>query len=335
MKEKEKLKLLKALITKETSVDSLTSKLEMSKEEVMGLIEELKLSGENVLTFKKQGEYYTINHGDNVLQTNKPYIIKTNEKVVKIGLLSDTRLCSCYEQLSILNDIYKKGNKYGVKDYFLVGDISEGIYRGNNSNLNETVFAHDVYSQADYIIENYPEIEGVKTHFITGEHDKTLFTKNDKTDIGKLISANRDDMVYLGQGRRKINFINEDNKKLFDMLLIHPTGRVPYTVSYKPQQFINSLRSENKVDFLVHGHWLQADAFELRETNEYSVPGVVATTPEMEIKGDQNIVGAWYLEVHLNDKNKIERIVPIFSPYYNTYEDDYKSAKALVLKKEK
>ena len=56
----------------------------------------------------------------------------------------------------------------------------------------DTLFAQDEAEQRDYIINNYPYIEGLTTYFITGEHDQTHLTK-DKVDIGKNIDKERED----------------------------------------------------------------------------------------------------------------------------------------------
>lgn len=328
--EKEKLLLLKQYIEKEISLENLKSNLSMNELEILGTINELKTNGDNILVTKKNDGIYIINHGDAGLVDDTKYYIETNNpNEIKLAFISDTRLCSKYEQLSILNDIYKKAYDYGVTDIIHCGDISEGTY--NSSNLYyESIFAHDVASQSKYIVEHYPFVEGIKTHFITGEHDQTHI-KMEKIDIGKLINNDREDMNYLGRNRKRVVIKNINNERIIDILVLHPNGKIPYTISYKPQQFIAAMRSEDKTNIVLHGHWLQTERLPYRGVEEYSVPSVVATTPEMLDKGAQNTIGAWFVTIKLNKKKKVQNIIPMFLPYYKTVENDYKTAKVLKL----
>lgn len=327
--EKETLILLKQYIQKEISLETLKNNFNLNELEIMGMINRLKYEGDNILVIKRTDGIYIINHGDDGLEDDTKYYLDTKDSEIKLAFISDTRLCSKYEQLSILNDIYKKALDYGITDVIHCGDISEGVYTTSNL-YSESIFAHDVISQSRYIIEHYPLVDGIKTHFITGEHDHTHI-KSEQTDIGKLINNEREDMNYLGKNRKKIIIRNKKGEQIVDLLVLHPKGKIPYTISYKPQQFISAMRSEDKVDILLHGHWLQTERLNFRGVEEYSIPSVVATTPEMSEKGAQNMLGAWFITIKLNKKNRVQNIVPVFLPYYKTIENDYKTAKVLKL----
>ena len=327
----DELFLLRQEINKERSLSYLTKKLNKSEYEIMAQISSMKETGENIVDVYKNGDIYIRSYGDNSLEESAPYYINTeHSNKIKLAFISDTRLGSKYEQLSILNDIYKKAYEYGVTEVFHCGDISEGVYRNTKSLYNETLFEHDVYSQGRYIINNYPYVEGITTNFITGEHDKTHID-TEKRDIGKMVSSKREDMKYLGRNRRKIVILDSNNNEKISLLMLHPKGKIPYTVSYKPQQFISALRNEDKTDILLHGHWLQTEMLSMRNITEFSVPSVVATTPEMIDNGLQNTIGAWFVEI-IFDKNE-RKIIPTFIPYYKTYENDYKVAKKLKLER--
>jgi hypothetical protein len=178
--------------------------------------------------------------------------------------------------------------------------------------------------QANYIINNYPYVEGINTYFITGDQDKTHMKKKG-SDIGKKIASEREDMIYLGANRCTISIKN------LKILMQHRKSKIPYTVSYKPQFYISSIRSEDKVDILLHGHWLQAEKMPFRGVEEFSVPGLVATTPKMKDEGIQNTTGAWILNIHLTPKGGLEKIEPEFIPFYVTDKNDYMKAKVLKL----
>ncbi len=328
--DKEQLLQLKEEIQKQRSLPYLSKVLELEETEVLGLVHRLKEQKYNISTMRKNNIIYIKDFGDAGLEIAQPFYLSTNKKEVKIGIVSDTRLCSIYQQLSILNDIYKKAFEYGVTDMFHCGDISEGIYSGKSELYNESLFLHGEYEQGRYIAENYPYVKSITTHFITGDHDYS-HVKLDKRDIGKSISVVREDMNYLGKLRKRIIVTNLDGKELFNILMVHPKGRIPYTISYKPQQFISAMRSEDKPNLLFHGQWLQTEKLEFQGVREYSSPSVVATTPEMIDNIYQNTIGSWFMTIYLDDKGNISRIKPLFNPYYKTIDQDYKKAKVLRL----
>ena len=47
----------------------------------------------------------------------------------------------------------------------------------------------------------------------------------------------------------------------------HPKGKVAYTMSYKSQRHINAMRSEDKVNIVLNGHWCYMDEYVLRKIN--------------------------------------------------------------------
>ena len=135
-------------------------------------------------------------------------------------------------------------------------------------------------------------------------------------------------MTYLGHSSCKVN-IDKGS-----MLIFNPKLGKTYTVSYRPQQQIDSFRSEDKPNILLYGGLLQMEKFPHRNVTCISVPSVCATTKEMNDKRYSNIVGAWYITVKTNEKGLIEKIDAIDSEYYKTNENDYLKPKVLKIKKE-
>jgi hypothetical protein len=211
--------------------------------------------------------------------------------------------------------------KEGIHHVFHCGDISEGLY-SSKSPYYDSIFEHDTFLQADYIIEHYPSVEGITTYFITGDQDHTHVKEND-TSIGRLISSERKDMIYLGHTRCTVNIRD------FKLMVHHPKGKIAYTVSYKPQRYISAMRSEDKPDMLLHGHWLQCDDMNFRDVQEFSVPGLIATTPRIKDEGIENETGALFLDITLNDKDQLKRVKSRIIPFYVTDPNDYVKAKVL------
>ena len=211
----------------------------------------------------------------------------------------------------------------GYKNVIHLGNISEGLYSMTNV-YSESNFLDDSLAQVDYIINYYPYIEGMKTYFITGQKDEKHL-KNNKINIGKRISDVRDDMVYLGFTSCNIEI---DKAK---MLLFNPKLAKTYTVSYRPQQQIDSFRSEDKPDILLYGGLLQMEKFTYRNVECISVPSVCATTKEMSDKRYSNTIGAWYVTVQTNKYGYLMSVKAVDSVYYKTNKDDYIKPKVLKL----
>lgn len=319
---------LKELTKKEISLSSICEILELNDYEVLGLVRELRLEGINIIIQKKDDDIYLFNKGEKELNEDNTYKFDTDENnEFKFIAISDTRFGSKFQQLSILNDIYLKGYEMGYRNVILCGNISEGLYSLTNI-YAEGNFLDDTLRQVDYIVNYYPCIEGMKTYFITGAKDEKHL-KNNKINIGKRISDLRDDMIYLGYTSCNIKIDKAD------MLVFNPKLAKTYTISYRPQQQIDSFRSEDKPNILLYGGLLQMEKFTYRNVSCISVPSVCATTKEMSDKRYSNTIGAWYITVKTNKYGYLEEVRAIDSVYYKTNKDDYLKPKVLKIKKDK
>ncbi len=312
------------LLDKEKSLTQLCTNLELNKLEILGLVNKIKESGQNIVIKRLDDDIYLINHGEREIKDKNQFSVSSNKlHEFKFVAFSDTRLGSKSEQLTILNDIYMKAHEMGYNNAILCGNISAGLYPITDI-YAETNFIDDTFAQVDYIIKNYPYIEGMKTYFITGKVDDTHLKRN-KINIGKRISQYRDDMIYLGDNSCEMKI---DNTKM--QILCSKLGKT-YTVSYRTQQQVDSYRSEDKPDILLHGGLLQMEKFTDRNVKTISVPSVVATTKEMNDKRYSNTIGAWFVTIKTDKKGLLESVRAINCPYYVTKKDDYHTAKALKL----
>lgn len=310
-------------LRKETSINVISDDLKISPYEVSGIIKELKDDGYNILHIIKNGEERALNLGNESLR-KKSFIELPVNGEFKFLALSDTRLCSHYQQMSILKEIYLRAFKEGALFALHLGDITEGLH--TNNYLKDTIFAYDTISQKNYTVENYPFIEGFNTYFIIGEHDETHL-KEENTNIGKLIASERKDLIYLGQKRAVVKAGNTN------ILMRHPKGKVAYTMSYKSQRHINAMRSEDKVNIVLNGHWCYMDEYVLRKINQYSIPSVVANTPEMDFLDTPNTVGAYIISVKLDEKGNFKKTTYRRICYYQTVKEDFRRIKPLKIEK--
>jgi predicted phosphodiesterase len=169
--------------------------------------------------------------------------------VFKIGLVSYTHMCSKYQQLNVLWQFYKYCEEEGIRDVMMAGDISDG-YNMYPGHLFE-VAVHGERAQANYIIENYPKFDDIKTTFIGGNHDES-FWKKDGSDICYDVANERNDLIYKGYylANFDLNGIN--------ICLHHGDGGVAYAKSYRPQKLALSKIEDEGIknpDVLIIGHY--------------------------------------------------------------------------------
>ena len=331
-------------LAQECILEDLTTSYNLSREDMFILIHELKQRGNNIVTLDTTA---TNNNDDNKTQVtlirnfgheelinDLSYDIVNNDDKIKVMLISDTRFGSIYQQTTILNDMYIKAKEMGVKYVFLTGDVVEGVYRGVKSIYNSTLHKDGYFDQAEHVASFFPRVEGITTYFITGEHDLSFLRGTDKVDIGKLIASKRDDMIYLGPKRKKVSFVTSDKRTgSISLYLQHSSGNVPYTISYKPQQRISSLRNEDKTDILVTSHFAACDSFLRRGVRSYQVPTVTATTDEMKDANTPvyNTIGSWIITLYKDKKGSLQNTTQMYIPYYRTIKDDYRTFKKLEL----
>lgn len=325
--DKELIEKIKYLTRKEISLTELAKLTNTNKLKILGLIVKLEENeGINISRKLKDDDIYLFNHGEKEYVMDNSYNFETNsDNEIKFTIISDTRFGSKSQQLSILNDIYEKTYDFGIDKVLLCGNITEGLYKVD-SPYAHTLFLDDSLRQAEYVADNFPKIDGIKTYFITGPKDSTHL-KTNKINIGKRISEMREDMHYLGEDTC---FITIDKLK---MLLLNLKLAKTYTVSYRAQQLINSIRSEDKPDILIYGGLLQKENFTYRNVKCISVPSVSATTLEMTQKRYANTIGTWYSTIKTDKRGNLDSFIATSSPYYITYKDDYIKAKRLVIKK--
>ena len=173
---KEKIDQLLELTKKEKHISLVSSALELSDYEIIGLARDLNEAGYNIVVKQFDDGFHIINQGDVIDKETSTYSFETDESnEFKFVGISDVRLGANNQQLAILNDIYRKAQEMGIHNVILCGNISAGLRPITDTESN---FIDDTQAQIDYIVANYPKVEGITTYFISGkEDDKHIFLK--------------------------------------------------------------------------------------------------------------------------------------------------------------
>jgi len=324
------IKVFKEYIRKERNCSDVCKKFGISIFEFSCIISRLKTNGINIIVSGKGEDASVLNLDERNLNGDNIYTIDIgNDNKFRTLLISDTRLGSKYQQLSRLNDAYLKAFDLGYTNVIHLGDISEGLY-SKKSQYYTSNFLTTTDEQKEYIIDNYPYIEGMKTYFITGDQDNT-HTASNGVDIGRAVSDERDDMIYLGNMRCLLNV--RKCKILAQHLKIGAFDRAK-TVSLKQQDFISAMRSEDRVDVILDGHLLTDLQLTERGMREISVPSLVAATPRIKSNAVPHNVGYILLDIDLTDSGKFKDLSATHAPYYQTDKDDYTRVKKLKIRSE-
>lgn len=300
----EEAKKIYSLLRKEEDVLSLSQRLEISLDEVYGLVE-------------------LLNHFDmlvDVVEIDDKFIVRKTKKVMPhkhkkvkipmedcnkttIGIVSDTHLCSKEQQLHMLNSAYRYFYENEIDTVLHCGDVVDGDYGEKRKSQLYTRFMHGADEQSDYVIDMYPNVEGISTKFIQGSHDETHKINGGAT-LGRMIEMARSDMEYVGQDHADVN-INGTKVRLR-----HPGGGVSKYRSRSVQTTIDAMSSGNKPSILLEGHYHKSYYVDYRNVHAILVPALCFQSQFMERKDVSNIMGFYDIDIYADDKGDVQYITP-------------------------
>ena len=239
--------------------------------------------------------------------------------ILKFAIMGDTQLGSKYAQLTYLHDFYNICAAEGITEVYHTGDITDGLKMraGHEYELYE-ISADEMCAD---VVKNYPMRDGIRTYFITGNHDASLY-KHVGYDIGHAIAKDRPDMTYLGRDCAVVNLT--PNCKLE---LRHPWDGTAYAISYKIQKMIEAMESDSKPNILAVGHYHKAEYIFYRNIHALQTGCFQSQTPFTRGKGISVYIGGWIVTIRVDKDGYIQGFAPEFIPYYYSIKDDYKNFK--------
>ena len=237
------------------------------------------------------------------------------EQIIRFGAVSDTHLCSKWQQLTYLNSIYDLFAQEGIDIVYNGGDLTEGVNMRRGHELE--VFVHGADAQAQYVIDNYPKRDGIITKFITGNHDHSSI-KHAGHDIGYKIADKRSDMVYLGTSQAKVKLTPNCTLEIN-----HPLDGAAYALSYALQKMIDAMSGGEKPNIYLGGHHHKAMYLFYRNIHAFELGTLQAQTSWMRGKRLPAHMGGWIVEIHVDDSGTITRCKGEFIPCYVAIENDY------------
>lgn len=298
------IKKLYKVFPKEATVLEISKIFGISIDEVYGLLEIFKYFGysfevkeindEIIISKEKKNNYYSN-------KKIKPSIDECTK--FTIGVVSDTHLCSKEQQLHMLNTAYRFFYENEIDTVYHCGDVVDGDYAERRKSQLYSRFMHGVKEQSDYVIDMYPYVEGIKTHFIQGSHDET-HKINGGAILGEIIQKNRKDMIYEGQ-----DVADVFNHKV-KIRLRHPGGGVSKYRSRSIQNTIDNMPSKMKAKLLLEGHYHKSYYLNYRNVHGVLVPCLCYQSQFMQKKDISNIMGYYVIDIYCDEKGNIQYITP-------------------------
>ena len=254
-----------------------------------------------------------------VIQNQEPEIHTSKwdgTDILRFAIMGDTQIGSKYTQLTYLHQFYDLCEREGIRNVYHTGDLTDGIKMrpGHEYELYE----NSADEMLDDVIANYPRRKGITTHFITGNHDASLY-KHVGFDIGRAVAAARSDMRYLGRDCAVVNLTPKCTLELR-----HPWDGTAYAISYKTQKMIEAMESDSKPNILAVGHYHKAEYIFYRNVHCLQTGCFQGQTPFTRGKGISVHMGGWLATVRVDANGYIQSFAPEFVPFYASAKDDYK-----------
>lgn len=257
-----------------------------------------------------------------VVQNHEPVHCEYNwngTKELRFGLIGDTQMGSKYTQLTYLHTFYDLCKQEGIEDIYHTGDITEGLKMRPGHEYEVYVVSAD--EMRDDVIANYPKRDGITTHFITGNHDASIY-KHVGYDIGYAIAKERPDMNYLGRDCAVVHLTPNCTLELR-----HPWDGTAYAISYKIQKMVEAMESDSKPKILAVGHYHKAEYIFYRNVHVLQTGCFQGQTPFTRGKGISVHLGGWLIKITVDEEGTIKRFAQEFIPFCSSIKDDYKNFK--------
>ena len=254
------------------------------------------------------------------IQNQEPSIHKTNwdgTTLIRFGLIGDTQFGSKYTQITHLHKFYDICENLGITDIYHTGDITDGIKMRQGHEYE--LYAISADEQREDVVKNYPKRDGITTHFITGNHDASLY-KHVGYDIGAAIAKDRQDMDYLGRDCAIVNLTPNCTLELR-----HPWDGTAYAISYKVQKMIEAMEADSKPNILAIGHYHKQEYIFYRNIHALQTGCFQSQTPFTRGKGISVVMGGYIVTARVDENGYIQAFDPAFIPFYAPIKDDYKN----------
>ena len=255
-------------------------------------------------------------------------LTKFENKIYKIGFVSDDHLCNMAERLDVLNALFDVFEKEGIKEVYNTGNWIDGEARFNKLDIH----TYGMTNQIRYFIKNYPQRKGITINFIAGDDHEGWYQQREGIIIGEYCEniahqMGRHDLKYLGYVEADVELQAKNGSAI--LRLVHPGGGTAYAISYQVQKMIESLQGGDKPHILLVGHYHKAEVLPSYRNVKVVQGGTTSDqTRFMRKKSIEAHVGGWIIEFQQSSDGAINRFKTEFISFFD--KDYYKQKKYYV-----
>lgn len=310
--------ILASLRKKPLTLEEIAEQAGVSKGQALDAVEAMRDRGANV---QMRGQAYVIDSDMAPAftgETTHEYVSRSDNTFV-FGATSDNHLCSRYERLDVLNDLYDRFAKRGVDRVFNAGNWIDGEARFNKFDLH----THGMDAQMRYLAKNYPKRKGIITYAVAGDDHEGWYGAREGVDVGRIAEramrdAGRSDWVNLGYMEAHVKLVNANTGKSVSLACVHPGGGSAYALSYSIQKIIESLDGGEKPAVGLYGHYHKLWAGNIRNVWCLQTGCTEDQTPFMRKRKLEAHVGGAIVELEQDPKTgSIVGFTPKMIRYFN------------------
>lgn len=310
--------------SKTVSLSQLSRKFDRSESTIERILSDMITSG---YAIKRELKRVTLLPFPEMDFKVKPLFPHGKTVEICFGLVSDTHAGSYCEQVTALNDfVHIAHEEYGVQHMIHGGDAfaGVGVYRGQEAEL----YAETGWAQINAVADNLPRYKDLTWYVLGGNHDYS-YIKAGGPDVRRGLVDYRDDIVLLDYDAHTLPLL-----KGIDAQLWHPSGGMPYALSYRGQKGVEQLAYSElmaivmgdkklpTVRLLFIGHLHAMYHFEAGPIAVVGAGCFEGRNSYIKRKGLVPHIGGWILQCQFVD-GMLHRLTPI-RIRYREIEDDWK-----------
>jgi len=287
--------LLKLLKKGDISFDKASASLDISKDTIAELSEELSSAGYDVKSYVGSDDerYLTLKRSEDI--GLEAVSIATNNRTMKIAIIAEIRMGAYQAQISMLHWLYKVFEKEDVDCVIVAGGLTVGL---PTPTLQPDIFKGDWRRPrilADYVIKHFPCTKRFKTYVISNRREVASKTK-EGINLLSLVAKGRDDISYVGDLEATFRF-----KSVLLKIMAPWDDNSPKGASYGLQKIVDSVNTDPPPHIIVVGGMHKRS--ELPDYGEhgiyvYSVPSLHTQMRRQLRKGIRPHLGCLILELN-------------------------------------
>jgi len=303
--------------TKPVNIITIFADLGIDLTEFEKLVHELRAKGYNVHWVDNLVEI--VRKVEGYQHISIPIETLSNGTWYTFGIVSDPHYGSKYHREDVMKVAYETFKKEGIKHIYMPGNFIDGHSRMIN-HFDLLPGLDGFTAQVEYLVENFPKVPGITTHFITSECHEGWWIRDFGVNIGEYIQlkaedAGRKDLDWIGHMEVDIELKGKSASSV--MRIVHPGGGSSYAVSYSTQKLVESYQGGEKPAILIVGHFHKALYQYERNVHILQAGCIQDQTPWMRKKRIAAHVGFWIVKFHQSKTGEINRFQSEFFPFFD------------------